>query len=85
MPDERGTNVLSLSYAASPCDVNQLRRLRRIAEVSVTSNGSSGAEPAFIRLTRLIHLTRPTRVTRFPLHCVAPKQRSMRCSSTSRV
>ncbi|CAB3733839.1 hypothetical protein LMG24238_05987 [Paraburkholderia sediminicola] len=54
MPDERRTSVLSLSYAASPCDANQLN-LGRIAEASVISNGSSEAEPP---LTRFIHLVR---------------------------
>ena len=70
MPDERRTSVLSLSYAASPCGANQLKRFGRIAEASVISNGSSEAEPTFIR---------------FLLHSIAPKRRSMRCSSTSRV
>ncbi|SOE55834.1 hypothetical protein SAMN05446635_0963 [Burkholderia sp. OK233] len=76
MPDERRTSVLSLSYAASPCDANQLKRLGRIAEASVISNGSSEAEPTFTRHTRFIHCL---------LHSIARKQRSMRCASILRV
>ncbi|CAE6739828.1 hypothetical protein R75461_04721 [Paraburkholderia nemoris] len=73
MPDERRTNVLSLSYVASPCGENQLKRFGRLAEASVISNGSGKAEPTF------------TRVIRCLLHSIAPNQRSMRCASTSRV
>ncbi|MFM0500518.1 hypothetical protein [Paraburkholderia caffeinilytica] len=73
MPDERRTNVLSLSYVASPCGANQLKRFGRMTEASAISSGSSQAEPTFIRFIRCL------------LHSIAPKQRSVRCSSASRV
>lgn len=73
MPDEHRTHVLSLSYAASPCGANRLKRFGRIAEASVLSNGSSEAEPTFTRFIRCL------------LHSIARKQRSMRCASISRV
>ncbi|WP_211610091.1 hypothetical protein [Paraburkholderia haematera] len=72
MHDERRTSVLSLSYAAPPCDAKQLSLFGRVAEETVISNGSGETEPAHV-------------FTRFLLHSIAPKRRSMRCASISRV